>query len=90
MNKSIIEKPLILPKIKSIFNFNNTPVKDVFETLEKAYGISIIYDNDQVSGKTLSASFGEEDFYQKLIILCKAINASYEIIDGSVVINFKN
>ena len=90
LNKSIIEKPLILPKIKSIFNFNNTPVKDVFETLEKAYGISIIYDNDQVSGKTLSASFGEEDFYQKLIILCKAINASYEIIDGSVVINFKN
>ncbi len=89
LTKSIIEKPVILPKSRPVFNFRIRPVNDIFESLEEAYGINIIYDTEMVTDQTLSVSFGEEDFYQKLTIVCKAINASYEIVDGTVVISFK-
>ncbi len=89
LTKSIIEKPVLLTETRPLFNFNATPVQDVFDILEEAYGINIICDVELIVGRTLSASFGKEDFYQKLMIICKAINATYELIDGTVVINFR-
>jgi transmembrane sensor len=32
---------------------------------------------------------GNESFYEKLNIICKAINASYEAIDGNIVLTLK-
>lgn len=87
LNKTIVEKPaLVEPAIQNSFVFDATPVKEVFKILEDAYGIRIMYDEDLLASCSLSATLGNEDFYEKIILICKAINASYEIIDGNIFI----
>ncbi|HEY4064937.1 MAG TPA: FecR family protein [Puia sp.] len=66
--------------------FDATPVVQVFRRLQQLYGIPIMYDEETLSSCSLSATMGKESFYEKLNVICKAINASYEVIDGNVVI----
>lgn len=88
--KSIVEQPaLVEPTIKNNFVFDATPVKEVFKELEDAYGIRIMYDEDILASCSLSATLGNEGFYKKISLICKAINASYEIIDGNIFITSK-
>ncbi|KAA9036558.1 FecR family protein [Ginsengibacter hankyongi] len=90
LTKTIIEKPVLLePAVQNNFVFDGTPVKDVFKLLEDAYGIRIMYDDDLLSSCSLTATFGSEGFYDKISLICKAINASYEIIDGNIFITSK-
>jgi hypothetical protein len=57
--------------------------------LQAAYGIPVLIDEEVLTTCTISASLGNEPFYEKLRIICKIINATYEVIDGTVVINTK-
>ena len=66
--------------------FAGTPVNHVFKRLQQLYGIPILYDEEAVASCTLFATMGNESFYEKLNIICKAINASYEVIDGNIVV----
>jgi ferric-dicitrate binding protein FerR (iron transport regulator) len=87
LTKNIIEKPLLLEKNSDdIFSFHSTPLKQVFATLERAYGITVMYDETVISSCSLSVNMGNETFYEKLDLICRAINASYESIDGSIFI----
>jgi hypothetical protein len=88
LRKTIIEEPVVLvPDVPQTFVFNSTPLKEVFKTLQNAYGITIIYDESVINSCSLSASMGEESFYEKLQLICKAINATYESIDGTIYIS---
>lgn len=87
LTKNIIEKPVLLEKTEGdIFSFHSTPLQQVFATLERAYGIPVMYDESVVSSCSLSVNMGNETFYEKLDLICRAINASYESIDGSIFI----
>lgn len=85
-NKTLAEQPVIVPAPDISFSFDATPVKQVFKAMEDAYGIPFVYDEETMSGCSLSAGLGNEPFYDKLNIICRAINASYEMIDGNIVI----
>ena len=90
LRKAIVEKPLPVTEPGSrAFTFEATPIPRVFKQLQDAYGIAIVYDEDILAGCSLSAVMGEEPFYDKLNLICKAINASYEIIDGNIIITAK-
>lgn len=90
LSKTIVKKPILVePVIQNNFVFDATPVKEVFKVLEDAYGIRIMYDEDLLTSCSLSATLGNEDFYEKIILICKAINASYEIFDGNIFITSK-
>ena len=54
--------------------------------MQDAYGIPIMYEADAISTCSLSATLDEGSFYEKLNIICKAINASYEMVDGNIII----
>lgn len=82
-------KPRERKEQKELFRFERTPLEKVFEELQKVYGIPIIYDERIVASCSLSATMGEEPFFEKLELICKVVNASYEILDGSVVIYAK-
>jgi len=87
LTKNIIDKPVLLEKTAGdAFAFRSTPLKEVFSTLEHAYGIQIMYDETMISSCSLSVNMGNESFYEKLDLICRAINASYESIDGSIFI----
>ncbi|HVX52402.1 MAG TPA: FecR family protein [Chitinophagaceae bacterium] len=87
--KTIVTRPLIIvpETTRETLVFNATPVKDVFAKLNKLYGIDINYNSDAVAGCSLSASLEDESFYDKLDIICKAINATYRVTDGSITVD---
>jgi transmembrane sensor len=89
MNKSLVEKPALAPQSSFSFEFDDTPAAEVFKTLQSAYGVPVLIDEEVLASCTISASLGNEPFYEKLQIICKIINATYEVIDGTVVINTK-
>ena len=87
LNKTVVDQPVPLTDAaQTEFVFSETPIKEVFEKLENIYGIRIITDDETISGCTISARFGNESFYQKLGLICKSLNATYEVVDGDIVI----
>jgi hypothetical protein len=90
MNKSLVEKPAIATsQVTFSFEFDDTPATEVFNRLQTAYGVPVLIDEEVLNTCTISASLGNEPFYEKLRIICKIINATYDVIDGTVVINSK-
>ncbi len=75
--KELVEKPVALLNQKMIFE--ERPVDEVFETFNKTYGIKIKYDAVLLKKCTVTASFYNESFYEKLEMLCKILGATYEI-----------
>ena len=87
LDRSIADEPQQLAgNADTTLVFNGTPLATVFHRLQSLYGITILYDEEAVSGCSLSVTMGNEPFYEKLNIICKAIDATYESIDGQIVI----
>ncbi|MDQ6481698.1 FecR family protein [Dyadobacter sp. LHD-138] len=89
MVKTLIEKPeMVLPKSQiPYFTFEDTPASEAFASIGKAYGIDIIYDESVLSGCPLTAELDNQPLHEKLSIICKAVEAEYEILDGQVIIH---
>lgn len=87
LNKVLTEEPQRITETRdSSFAFDATPVAQVFKRLQEVYGIPILFDEETVATCSLSASLVSGSFYDKLNVICKAINASYEAIDGDIVV----
>jgi ferric-dicitrate binding protein FerR (iron transport regulator) len=69
--------------------FRNTPATEIFEALEKAYGIELQFNRDTLAECTLTTDLSDEGFYQRIEILCHALNAEYRVTETSVVIESK-
>ena len=74
------ERPVI-PTVTAaiLFNFEETPVVEIFKTLEKAYGIPLHYPEKTFSACVVTTSLTNETFEDKLKIICEAIGATYRI-----------
>jgi transmembrane sensor len=85
--KSIIEQPI---EVKTqTFEFKNESVSNILKNIQQAYGITIIYDENILSTCPLTASLSDEPLYGKLDLICRAIGADYQVIDGQIVVNSK-
>jgi ferric-dicitrate binding protein FerR (iron transport regulator) len=86
--KKLAEKPVIILAQPTLFemSYDGTPVTKIFEVLEENYGIEIKYDQDILNGCSLTTTMAEEGFFERIEIICKAIDAQYEIIDSKVVV----
>lgn len=85
--KSLIEDPVVLgTKGKYDFEFVDTPIRQVFSDLEDAYGVDIVFDEETFSTCRLNASLSDMPLYDKLKLVCKGINATYEMLDSHIVI----
>jgi len=91
MVKTLVEKPeIIIPKNKTPqFIFEDVPVSEVFDSIAKAYGIDILYDEELLKGCPLTAILENQTLHEKLTIICKAVEANYEILDGQIVVHGK-
>ena len=88
LTRTLIEQPVAIASSSAAsFQFHETPVKKVFEAIQSEYGVHILFDEEVFSNCSLTATFANESFYDKLNIIVKAINASYELVDGNVVIS---
>ncbi|TAG18230.1 MAG: FecR family protein [Cytophagia bacterium] len=89
--KTLVENPLIMhqPVQKHAFEFEETPVGEVFEILKNAYDINIVYEESALEKCTLTASLTSQSLYIKLDLVCEALQLEYTIVDGQVVIGGK-
>ncbi len=88
--KTLVEKPEIVVsennKKTFKFDFEDTPVSEVFRTLKEAYSINIVYDETLLKDCPITAVLEDQSLYDKMSIICDAINAKYQVIDGQIVI----
>jgi len=91
MVKTLVEKPqIVVPKSQiPQFQFEDTPASEAFASIGKAYGIDILFDEDLLSGCPLTAALDSQTLHEKLSIICTAVEASYEILDGQIIIHSK-
>lgn len=66
--------------------FVGTPVAAAFQALEKAYGVTIAYDPEQVAGCSVTARFTDEPFALKLDLICRSIGVRYTLANDRVAI----
>lgn len=87
MTKSLVQNPaMLLPLETKAFEFVDTPVKDVFAAIEAAYGVDVVFDEQALSTCYLNASLGDVTLYEKLRLICKGIDATYQVIDSHIII----
>lgn len=87
MTKSLVENPSVLIAVaKQEFEFVDAPVKDVFQAIEQAYGVDIVYDEETFSSCYLNASLDDVPLYEKFKLICRGIGASYEVMDSHILI----
>ncbi len=87
--KTLLQNPAVITRDtidEKIMLYDDAPLEKVFAQLSRIYGVNIVYDNDLLKKCTVTADLRTETFYRKLDLICKAIGADYEIIDGQVVI----
>ncbi|RXF72443.1 FecR family protein [Arcticibacter tournemirensis] len=91
LKKLELSQPLALSQevAKTTFNFVETPFSEAIGTVSKAYDIPIIYDENIFSDCPLTASLTNQSFYEKLTLICKAVEATFVVQDGKIVIKGK-
>lgn len=86
--RTLVEKPIVVITNKELqqISFNDAPVEQIFLALEKAYGIKIIFDKDEVINCHLTTSLSNENLFEKLDIICAGIEANYKVVDAQIII----
>lgn len=89
--KKKLEKPAPLSaEVTHVsLNFKETPFSEVAGALSNAYGIKINYDEVTMASCPLTASLSNQHLYEKLDLICQALEASYRIENGQIYINGK-
>lgn len=70
--------------------FTDAPASEVFMLIQRSYGITIVYDEELMSHCPFTGAFTNETFFERISLVCKAIEASYEQADGQVIITGHN
>ncbi|MBN8824957.1 MAG: FecR family protein [Spirosoma sp.] len=71
------------------FQFKDTPISEVLTELEQAYQVDILFDKDVLSHCPLTATLTDQPLFEKLTVICEAIGAHYEVLDGQIVVDSK-
>ncbi|CAM2994106.1 FecR family protein [Flavobacterium succinicans] len=70
------------------FEFNDIPVSQIFNTIEQAYQVKIVYPKQKLKDCFLTTSLSDEPLQEKLKIICNALgkNTSYEMNENQIII----
>ena len=87
-SRKIVDDPQIILEKPTLFamEYDATPVAKIFQVVEENYGIDIVYDEAALSLCSLTTSMAEEGLYERIEIICQAIGAKYEMVDGKIVV----
>jgi transmembrane sensor len=67
--------------------FNNVQLSEIVGDLENEYGIEIVFANDRLEKCTFTGDVSDMALYEKLDLLCKSNQASYEVKGTRILIN---
>lgn len=91
LSKTLVANPLVIQEKASSagkdIRYDETPLPTILTELERSYGIPIQFDRSSLQNCRITATLTNETLYEKLDILCKTVSASYEIVDGQIVVS---
>lgn len=87
--RSVVKEPVLVKgaALPKQFVFTRSAVPEVFDMLETAYGVPIVYDAARFAQCELTADLSMESLYEKLDVICKSIEAEYKSTDGRIIIS---
>lgn len=93
-NKSLVDQPLPILRNDDAskhvnFEFESSPLTKIIPLLQDTYGVSIKIENENFRQCLFTGDLSDQNLFIKLDILCKAVNASYEVIGTEIVIKGK-
>lgn len=80
-------KTLELPIQRESFVFKASPIKEVFDALEKSYGVRLVFNENKMKNCYLTASLSDEPLLEKLNLICKTIGADYQQTGNEIIIS---
>lgn len=83
LQRELVAQPVQLAA--QSFVFDDRPVAEVLDALQKAYGITIEYDANALKNCTVTLNLQNESLYGKLDVLSKALGASYSTSETHLV-----
>ncbi|GHB54291.1 FecR family protein [Persicitalea jodogahamensis] len=92
---SLVEQPMVVapdgdPSARNpefvTFAFEDATMAAVVSRLERAYGIEIILENEELSKCLFTADITQQPLFTKLDLLCAALNATYEVRGTKILI----
>jgi transmembrane sensor len=88
LRRTLIEKPVVIIPQETLQQmvFDEAPVSTILKALEKAYGVEILFDEDNLKKCELTTTLKNETLFEKLTVICKSIGATYKVVDAQVVI----
>jgi len=84
--RTLLPQPSLQSASRAVFEYTEAPISKVFSQLEQAYGVDIVYDEAVLGNCPLTASFTDEPLFEKLRLICKAVQANYEVLDAQIVV----
>ncbi|WP_022823378.1 FecR family protein [Hymenobacter norwichensis] len=86
--RSLVPQPILQPGAPRTvaFEYAETPIRKIFADIEQAYNVDIVYDETTLGNCPITASLSDEPLFEKLNLLCKAVHASYEVLDTQIVV----
>lgn len=86
--KNDLPAPAVLSQkgSEALFSFKNAPFSEVVSALRRAYGVQIVYDKKTLSDCPLTAYLSTQSLYEKLDLICKALEVEYKVKDGTIII----
>ncbi len=86
--KSLVSRPVAIHEYGShAFEFEDAPIGEVFDQLERTYGLQVIYDASTVKNCFITANLTDEPLFEKLNLISRISHSSYEIVDGHIIIH---
>jgi transmembrane sensor len=87
LSRMIVAAPqaILPPEELKRMRFEAAPVREIFQAIEKVYGVDLVYDEDSIASCTLTTSISDGDLFNRMDIICYAIGAHYEV-DGDKVL----
>jgi transmembrane sensor len=93
---SLVEQPMVvapedghpsaIQPANVSFAFEDATMATVVEKLEKAYGIDIILENEELGKCLFTADLTEQPLFTKLDLLCASLNSTYEVRGTKILI----
>ena len=88
VSKGFVKEPQVVMPVEEVrrMRFEETSPSVVFAAIEKAYGVDIVYDREKFSSCRITTSISDGNIFNRLLIICEVINATYRLEDGKIFI----
>ena len=97
-DRMLVDKPLPLVQggyqkqqqsVKALFDFKGANLNEIVARLKKTYGIDISFDDPRIGDCHFTGNISGMGLFEQLDILCKSVNAFYEVDGVSISVRGK-